>query len=386
MVSVLSIIVIVLAGWIVALRRTRQMRDAALALAREEQRRLAQRLAERPSVAEQQSHAMADPLLKLNADVAMGAVHQAAQEQALASMDAERTRVIALASHSEELEEMRQVLLSILEDTNAAKTEVERREQELKNTQAMLIQAGKLTAMGQLGAGIAHELNQPIAAINGFAQLMLSRLPAASPLAPNLQLIEQQSLRMAKIVDNIRTFAREGKGEREPVNVNEAIEDALLLIATQLKNHSIAVEQRMDPQLPAVLADKNQLQQVFVNLLMNARDAIEERGANVGGQIQLTTTARNGFVEAQIRDTGVGIPPDIRERIFDPFFTTKPPGKGTGLGLSILYGIIEQHHGRITVESTRGEGATFIVRLPLASAQERQTGGTAHETIENLSR
>ena len=263
-----------------------------------------------------------------------------------------------------ELKKAQSAQLNIMEDLERRRQEVEARERQLKETQEMLVQAGKLTALGQLGAGIAHELNQPIAAIMGFSQLLLTQVSADSPLVGNLKVIEEQSQRMAKIVDNIRSFAREGAGDREKVNLNEAIDSALMLMATQLKAHRINLEVVAEPSLPAVWANKNQVQQIFINLFTNARDAIEEKGA--GGTIRVTTRSdKKGWCEVRVSDTGVGIPEAARARIFDPFFTTKPPGKGTGLGLSILYGILQAHKGTIDVESTPGQGATFIVRLPV---------------------
>jgi PAS domain S-box-containing protein len=282
----------------------------------------------------------------------------------------------------QEMEDARNVMMSVLEDTNEAKTRAEKRERELKETQAMLIQAGKLAAVGQLGAGVAHELNQPIAAIMGFSQLLVSQLPTGSPLVKNLKLIEQQSQRMAKIVDNIRTFSRPSKGERAQVAVNQVIDDSVMLIAVQLKSHKVVIKKELDLDLPLIWANQNQLQQVFINLLTNARDAINEKGG--GGALTLTTrTDGKDWIECRIQDTGGGIQEEYQERIFDPFFTTKPPGKGTGLGLSILYGIVEDHAGKINFESEAGKGTTFILRLPVDARQINEPRDRGNRAREN---
>ncbi len=278
---------------------------------------------------------------------------------------------LELELKSRELEERRSILTALLEDANAARKEVERREKQLKETQAMLVQAGKLTALGQLGAGVAHELNQPIAAILGFSQLSLTQIPSDHLLAPHLKLIEEQSKRMAKIVDNIRSFVRDSHESHEAISLNQPIVDALMLMTVQLKGRGIVVETRLDSNLPLIVADSNELQQVFLNLLTNARDAVMEKGP--GGKIQISTFSDGSdWVVAKVSDTGTGIREEIRERIFDPFFTTKPPGKGTGLGLAIVSGIMANHQGTIVVESVSGEGATFVVKIPVVKQQKRQ--------------
>lgn len=283
----------------------------------------------------------------------------------------DREKSLELEVKSRELEERRGILIALLEDANAAREKVERREKQLKETQEMLVQAGKLTALGQLGAGVAHELNQPIAAILGFSQLSLTQIPPDHLVAPHLKLIEEQSKRMAKIVDNIRSFVRDSHGSHEVISLNQPIVDALMLMTVQLKGRGIVVETQLDSNLPLIVADSNELQQVFLNLLTNARDAVMEKG--LGGKIQIATFADGSdWVVAKVSDTGTGIREEIRERIFDPFFTTKPPGKGTGLGLAIVSSIMTNHQGTIAAESIPGGGAMFVVKIPVVKEQKKQ--------------
>ncbi len=295
-----------------------------------------------------------------------------AQEATLNMMEDLQESKKALERSVEKEKELAAAAAAAADAERKRAAELEESYRKLKETQAMLIQAGKLTALGQLGAGVAHELNQPIAAIRGFSQLLLSQLEPESPLAPNLKVIEEQSHRMARIVDNIRSFARDTKEGREELELNQVADTALMLITAQLRGRGITVDLKLDPNLPRVFADKNQIQQTLINLLTNARDAVEEKGP--GGKITVATASdENGGVEMRVSDTGVGISPEIRDRIFDPFFTTKPPGKGTGLGLSIVYGIIQNHKGEIEVESKPGEGTTFIMKLP-RGARAQETG------------
>ena len=254
---------------------------------------------------------------------------------------------------------------------------------EEKRLQEQLIQAEKLSALGQLIAGVAHELNNPLTAVVGFAQL-LQAADVDEKIKADLKRIYQQAQRAVKIVDNLLDFARRRPPRREFVNVNEVIEQALAFRAYELRVHNIRVLTDLAPRLPWTLADFHQLQQVFLNIIINAEQAMSE--AHGKG----TLTVRSGVrvrktgeqvIRVEFQDDGPGIPPDILPRIFDPFFTTKI-GKGTGLGLSIAYGIISEHGGRIWAESELGKGATFIVELPVAEIfkpQARPEGERAHE-------
>lgn len=254
------------------------------------------------------------------------------------------------------------------EKLKKSKKEAESALQKLKETQAQLIQAGKLTALGTLGSGIAHQLNQPLTGIRGFVQNILMEIDRKSPHHGDLKTIEEQTGYMRDIIENIRAFARETGVKKRSLNINEAIEKTLLLLSEQLRLHGIELVKKLDPHLPKIKGNLNQLQQVFANLLINAREALDaQKGER---QKKLTVVSKlsrdKKWAEVEISDTGIGIPDKIKDKIFDPFFSTKGP-KGTGLGLSLSYGIIEDHKGSIEVTSKIGKGTTFKVMLPVRS-------------------
>ncbi|MBC7249440.1 MAG: response regulator [Anaerolineae bacterium] len=234
------------------------------------------------------------------------------------------------------------------------------RTKELKEAQEQLIQSEKLASIGQLAAGVAHELNNPISVMLGFAQAILRKMPEDDPLRKPLSTIEREGLRCKAIIQNLLDFARRNKPALQPVDVNQVLEAACVLIEHQMSLDNIVVTKGYAPDLPRVLADPNQLQQVFVNIIQNAYQAMPD-----GGTLRLVTRSLGDEVQIIFADTGIGIPPENIKRIFDPFFTTKEVGQGTGLGLSVSYGIVEQHGGTIEVESKVGVGTTFIITLPV---------------------
>ena len=239
----------------------------------------------------------------------------------------------------------------------------------LRETQAQLVQAAKLGALGQLVSGVAHELNNPLSVIIGYGQLLLSReLPG--PLRRPIELMAAQGDRMAKIVRNLLYFARQRPPERASVHLRDVIEQTLALRLNQLALSSIAVRREYVENLPAIAADSSQLQQVFLNLLLNAEQAI--LSVHRTGEIIVRTSAgpTPGTIVAQVVDDGPGIPADELARVFEPFYTTKEVGQGTGLGLSVSYGIVQEHGGRLTLESHPG-ATTFTVELPIRSAPSR---------------
>jgi signal transduction histidine kinase/DNA-binding response OmpR family regulator len=238
---------------------------------------------------------------------------------------------------------------------------VEERTRELKETRDQLVQSEKLASIGQLAAGVAHEINNPIGVILGFAQVMLKRTEAQDPLYKPLSTIEREGLRCKKIVQGLLDVARQSRPSPRRMNVNDVIEAAYSLMEHQAKSNRVEVIKDYAPDLPLVVADENQLQQVFFNIILNAYHAMPS-----GGELRITSCAVDNEVQASFADTGVGISEENLKRIFDPFFTTKEVGQGTGLGLSISYGIVEQHGGTIEVSSQEGAGATFLVRLPAA--------------------
>jgi PAS domain S-box-containing protein len=226
-------------------------------------------------------------------------------------------------------------------------------------------QSEKLAGLGTLAAGIAHEINNPIGIISSRIEIMLLDAesdPLPAEVMEDLRVLHRHAQRVARIAQGLLSFSRQapGEGTRAPVDLNTLVEDTLLLVEKQVVKGGIAVKRILDPGLPPVWGDENALQQVLMNLLTNARDAL-----GAGGEISIETGIAPGEVKAVklvVRDTGTGIPPDVLPRIFDPFFTTKP--SGTGLGLSVSYGIVRDHKGTLEVESRPGEGTTFILTLP----------------------
>jgi signal transduction histidine kinase/ActR/RegA family two-component response regulator len=236
--------------------------------------------------------------------------------------------------------------------------------------QSKRLQTEKMAALGQLVSGIAHELNNPLTSIQGYAQLLVSRRSASDRTA-DARRISQEAARAGRIVKNLLLFSREAKPERRAVNLNEVIEHTIALRAYELKIENIAVDLFFDAALPQALADAAQLQQVVLNLIVNAEQAIQQgRGqGGVHGRIRIRTCRLSGDrIGMEFSDDGPGIPHEIVSRIFDPFFTTKPVGVGTGLGLSILYGIVREHGGEVSVESQPGHGAKLSIELPALSA------------------
>ncbi|WP_322814658.1 response regulator [Chloroflexus sp.] len=245
---------------------------------------------------------------------------------------------------------------------------------ERRRLEQQLIQSDKLSALGQLVAGVAHELNNPLASISGYAQLLMRNRTLPEDVRADVEQIRQQADRASRIVRNLLMFAREHKPERLLVQINEVVQSTLSLQAYQLRVDNITVQLELDSELPQTLADPHQLQQVLLNLITNARQAMSEKGS---GTLTIRTrryeSGDGSFIEIAISDTGIGIPAQYLDKIFNPFFTTKPVGQGTGLGLSICYGIIQEHKGQIWVESHEAIGTTVFIRLPVISTSITET-------------
>jgi two-component system NtrC family sensor kinase len=238
----------------------------------------------------------------------------------------------------------------------------------LRRTQEQLLQSEKMAAVGQLIAGVAHELNNPLTAILGYSQLLSESPEVTERGADYLHKIYRQAQRTHRIVQNLLSFARQHKPERVAVTLNRVIEDTLLLRDYDLRLNNITVHRACAENLPPCNADPHQLQQVFLNILNNAVDAILEHRR--GGEICVRTWVEGGLIHAQITDSGPGV--QDPHKVFDPFYTTKPVGKGTGLGLSICYGIVKEHGGSITVRNDPPRGACFEISLPVDRAAGAQ--------------
>lgn len=249
-------------------------------------------------------------------------------------------------------------------------SELQRTYDELRATHAQLIHAEKLAGLGQLGAGIAHELNQPTTAIQTLAQVMLADSRSGTgDHKVEIERIIAATHRMSRIIDNIRVFSRESHFDPHPVSPETPLENALMLLSEQLRLHEIEIVRRYAPGLPKIHADEILLQQVFLNLFSNARDALDAVVGRSDKIIVLAIALEGETVVYRLEDNGPGVPPEFRARIFDPFFTTKPPGKGTGLGLSLSYGIVKEHEGEIGYHPGAEGGACFEIRLPVAGRQ-----------------
>jgi signal transduction histidine kinase len=243
---------------------------------------------------------------------------------------------------------------------------------DIQEGQRELVQAEKMAAFGQLGAGITHEVKNPLTAIRGFAQLALHGDGLSSATKEALQIIDRESERCVSILQNFLAFARHDPGKRSLVAVESVAARSVKLMSHQAKTSGITVHEDYGPT-PPVTGSAGQLQQVLLNLLINALQALGTRG-NVWVS---SRTLNDGRAEVQVRDDGPGIPIDAQERIFEPFFTTKPAGTGTGLGLSVSRKIVRDHGGDLLVESSAGQGATFKLRLPPASPDERAVNEVA---------
>jgi len=230
----------------------------------------------------------------------------------------------------------------------------------------------KMASIGLLAAGVAHEVNTPLTGISSYTQMLLEGVAPDDPRAPLLEKIERQTFRAAKIVNGLLNFARPAQTESGPVDLHEVINDVLSLLEHQLRGCSIQLRKDLAPEAPVVTGVEHKMQQVFINLFLNARDAMPS-----GGWLTIATRIDDGAAVVEVADTGSGIPTEQLARIYDPFFTTKPIGQGTGLGLSICYGIVQEHQGTINCESRVGQGTKFVLTLPLAAPARERAGQAA---------
>ena len=238
--------------------------------------------------------------------------------------------------------------------------ELDHREKALQQAQEALVQSEKMSAFGQLGAGIAHEIKNPLAGILGLTQLSMRKLEEEDPIRNNLKIIEKETHRCTTIIQNLMKFARQEKVEFAPVDLNQVAKDAMAIVEHQLEMNKVKIAKELQESLPSIHGNANQLQQVVINLMINAQQAMEGRA----GQVKVVSASKNGHVKLKIIDNGPGIPEDIQTKIFEPFYTTKAVGKGTGLGLSVSYGIIKEHKGDIQLKSKEEKGTAFTLTFP----------------------
>jgi|GEM_PF-1293040 len=270
--------------------------------------------------------------------------------------------LVAIKRASKKIE-MRQ---TIKEYTDSLEYIIQKRTDEIKRMEGQLVQAAKLSAMGELAASVCHELRQPLCGIMGFSYLVERELDEDSPARPYLRMLDEQCERMKQIIENLRAFSRQSDTTMELININDALEGAISLFRHQLRNRGIELEVDLSADLPLVLGNKTKLQQVFVNLISNARDALDARNGHKQKKISIRCEAdeENKNVRVWVMDNGIGIDESIKPRIFDSFFTTKSVEQGTGLGLSIARTIVSDHNGEINFSSRPGEGTSFVVRVP----------------------
>jgi len=272
------------------------------------------------------------------------------------------------------LESSRKAMIQIMSDLKETTAEVQRREQELRDKQEQLVQAGNLATLGELTTGVAHELNNPLNNIGLFVgnaiDLIELGIAGNDPerILHELHNAMQQVRKATEIISHLRTFGRAAPVSYEPVVIEQVVHRALSLMQEQLRLRQIEVQMHFPADEAMVMGNAIQLEQVFVNLLSNARDALANMPRKL---ITIACEVKQNLVELQVGDTGPGIAAGLEQRIFDPFFTTKDVGAGTGLGLSITYGIIKEHQGTIQVDNRAAEGARFLIELPLASSLKR---------------
>lgn len=241
---------------------------------------------------------------------------------------------------------------------------------ELETTQMQLLQAEKLASLGKLAAGVAHQLNNPLNGITLFTRIVMEEHDLDRGVKKDLMRIFKDAERCRDIVKELLEFARQTRQEIKPQNLNRAVSRTIFLLQSQAIFHNIEIEKAFSPTLPNVPVDIQQIYHVFMNLIINAAEAMEGSGKLTLKSYQPRSAKSVCF---EISDTGPGIPEDVMPRIFDPFFTTKEHGKGTGLGLSVAYGIVQNHRGNITVRNNPDGGATFVIELPLTKGEDHVT-------------
>ncbi len=240
-------------------------------------------------------------------------------------------------------------------------------EQERKEMEERVLQADKLASIGRLGAGVAHEINNPLSVILGYTNMLRKKYTESGETKEDLEIVCYNARLCKKIVDDLLNFSRQTKVVRVPTDINAAIESALVPMEETLRGGGVTIARAYDPELPALPADEDKLKRIFTNLILNAFQAMK-----AGGLLTVCTShdKEKKGVRIAFSDTGCGIPEGIRDKIFEPFFTTKPPGQGTGLGLAVSYGIVKEHKGELSVVSEQGKGSSFTLWFPLGGDKD----------------
>jgi len=265
----------------------------------------------------------------------------------------------AFNSMTERLERAREEIRDFAEQLEE---KVEEKTDQLRSAQQRMLRTEKMAAIGQMAAGVAHEINNPLTGVITFAHLLRRKVPGESQEADDLDTIIAEAQRCSKIARDLLDFARPRELVRSRVDIAAIIERTLAVVEHQPLFHNITVNRRYAPDLPALSVDQDRIEQVFLNLVMNAAEAMEG-----GGTLSIATSreTEGGAIRITFEDTGPGMDAEIQKRIFDPFFSTKEVGAGTGLGLSVSYRVVEDHGGRILLDSEPGKGARFTVILPI---------------------
>ncbi len=310
-------------------------------------------------IAVQQAKSISQPLKKLQeaaGNIANGEYGQAVSVRAPLEIE-------HLASSINQMAKKLELEKTELEEWGATlEKKVLERTEEIKRIHSQLFRSEKLASLGKLAAGVAHEINNPLTGILTNSSLLLEDLPKDDPNRDDVEIIVKETIRCREIVKRLLDFAKQTKPQKKLSSVNTLIDNIILLVRNQTSFRNIVIEKKLQEDLPDILSDTDQVQQVFINIILNSAEAMVKGGTLT---IRSGLTTGKDFIQIEFADTGPGIPEANKERIFDPFFTTKE--HGTGLGLSISYGIIEQHGGTITVDSTLGKGATFIIQLPVST-------------------
>jgi two-component system, NtrC family, sensor kinase len=272
---------------------------------------------------------------------------------------------VAISSHDE--------LGELANAFNMMTSALKERDEKLKEfTRTKIMESERLALIGQLSANVAHELNNPLQGIVTYSHLLLEKTPTGDNTAQSLQKIATQANRCREIIRGLLDFSRQRKPDKILTNINSVLQECISLIENQSLFHNIQIVQEYDPDLPLVVIDPSQIERVFINMIVNAAEAMEGNG-----QLMVTTRFEPGeqFIEIDFADSGHGIKKENLDKIFDPFFTTKETGHGVGLGLAISYGIVKEHHGTISVESEIGKGTTFLIRLPITVMEKVANNG-----------